>query len=291
MCRKLRAKPLEQLMADLPSDRLEQTAPFENIGLDVFGPFFIHEGVNTRRSSSTKKIWVVIFTCLPSRAVHLEPLVGMDACSFRNALRRFISIRGPVKIIRSDQGTNFIPSRKDLQQQDKISIDDLSNELLKQNVKWILNPPHASHHGGAWERKISSVRRVLEASFRLASNRGLSRDEFHTVLAEASSIVNNTPLWSTSQDPNDPAPLTPNMLLTLRENKESFKENYAEIDLLAYGSKRYRRVQYLCDQFWIRWRNEYVHNLNKRQKWRQTKASIKKGDIVLMRDKQVPRNH
>lgn len=158
-CRKLRASPPTQFMADLPVDRLEQTAPFENVGLDVFGPFFIHDGKNTRRSLGNKKIWVTIFVCLPSRAIHLEPLPGMDTSSFRNALSRFIALRGHVKIIRSDQGTNFVSARKQLQE--GININELSKELDNQNIQWIMNPPHASHHGGAWERKIGSVRRVL----------------------------------------------------------------------------------------------------------------------------------
>jgi len=146
--------------------------------------------------------------------------------------------------------------------------------------------------GGTWERKIASVRRVLEASFALTSNRSLSRDEFCTFLAESSSIINHTPMWSTSSNPNDPNPLTPSMLLTLREaSSDNTRDEYAEADLLAYGSRRYRRIQYLSDQFWIRWKRDYLQQLTKRHKWRRRQPCVSPGDVVLVRDKQTPRNH
>ena len=44
LCQKLRGKTATQLMADLPSDRLEDTPPFQSAGGDCFGPFFINMG-------------------------------------------------------------------------------------------------------------------------------------------------------------------------------------------------------------------------------------------------------
>ena len=94
-------------MADLPSDRLEHVPPFTNSGVDVFGPFLVHDGKTMRRTTATKKVWVFLCVCLVSRAVHLELLKSLDANSVQFALRRFQSIRGSCKI-RSDNGTNFL---------------------------------------------------------------------------------------------------------------------------------------------------------------------------------------
>ena len=259
-------------MADLPFDRLEATPPFLNIGIDIFGPFFIHDGIRTRSNKATKKIWAIIFVCLPSRAVHLEALPSMDTSSFRNALSRFMAIRGHCKIIRSDQGSNFICAKSQLE---TINYCQLSSELQSKGIQWILNPPGASHHGGSWERKIGSVRRVLEASIALMSHRGLSRDEFHTLLTESSAIVNNTPMYGVSSHPNDPSPLCPAMLLTLRESPNPpLLEDYSEHDVLSYGKRRYRHVQYLAEQFWQRWHREYLHTLTKRHKWKTPRACV-----------------
>merc|ERR1712074_160426 len=71
-CRRVRGKPVEQMMAPLPKERLETLAPFDHVGIDLFGPYFVHDGRNTRRSNASKKVWVMLVTCLASRACHVE---------------------------------------------------------------------------------------------------------------------------------------------------------------------------------------------------------------------------
>ena len=112
LCRKLRATTSTQIMADLPVDRVESSPPFSTVGMDVFGPFFIHDGASTRRSNPSKKIWALIFVCLPSRAIHLEVLPAMDTSTFRNALTRFVALRGTC------QGSNFIGAKNQLESND-----------------------------------------------------------------------------------------------------------------------------------------------------------------------------
>ena len=107
-CRKLRAAPVVQIMADLLEDRVSKTPPFWHSGVDVFGPYTVYDGKATRRRGASKKVWVVLFTCLYSRAVHVDILSYLDITSFQLALRRFIALRGECKLFRSDRGTNFV---------------------------------------------------------------------------------------------------------------------------------------------------------------------------------------
>ena len=88
-CRKLRGAPQLQKMSDLPVDRLEESPPFTYSGMDVFGPYLISESRSTRRYNSDWKVWGLVFTCLVSRAIHIEPLPSMDTSTFKNAIRRF----------------------------------------------------------------------------------------------------------------------------------------------------------------------------------------------------------
>ena len=289
ICRKLRGKCCKQQMADLPPERVEATPVFSHVAIDAFGPFYFVDGKNTRRSSASKKIWALIFVCMPSRAVHLEPLHGMDVSSFRNAFLRFTSMRGGVDSIFSDKGTNFTCARR--QMSESTNLQDVAKALVAENVNWKLNPTQASHHAGHVERKIGLVRKVFEASLLLLHNRPLSRDEFYTFLAESAAIVNNTPLWPCSDDPNDPRPLSPAMLMTLKEtpNPPSV-ETFTEEDILAYGPRRYRRVQALSEHFWHRWSKEYLVTLNARHKWRKVHPCVSVGDLVLVKTKNVPRN-
>lgn len=288
-CRKLRGTVLTQKMNDLPEDRLENTPPFTNTGMDVLGPYNVTEGRATRKNSGVRKLWAVLFTCLVSRAIHLEPLPSMDTASLKNALTRFYSLRGTCKILRSDQGTNFIGARNE--EQLILCNSEIETFIRQYNCQWVLNPPKASHFGGVWERQVGSVKRILSACSMLLGNRYMTRDEFSTFLAEAASTINNTPMYEVSGDPNEPMPLTPANLLTFKDNPNPPPlENFDAKDLLAYGSRRWRRVQYLAEQFWSRWRREYIHQLQERSKWVKPRPNLKPNDIVLIRNREVKRN-
>ena len=65
-CKKLRGKLEEQKIADLPEERSSDAAPFTYVGMDMFGPFVNKEG------RKELKRYGAIFTCLASRAIHLE---------------------------------------------------------------------------------------------------------------------------------------------------------------------------------------------------------------------------
>ena len=95
-CRRLRGAIQEQKMANLPEDRLEPAPPFTHCRVDYFGPWLIKEGLKEL------KRYGVLFTCLSSRAIHLEVSATLETDSFINALHRFISRRGPVRTIRCD---------------------------------------------------------------------------------------------------------------------------------------------------------------------------------------------
>ena len=138
----------------------------------------------------------------------------LDTNSFIMALRRFISRRGQVKEIRSDNGTNLVGGEKELH----LAIKDWNQEqihnfLVQKEIKWIFNPPTASHYGGIWERCIRTVRKVLKA---LMKEQIVDEESLTTLFCEVESIVNSRPLTKVSSDSRDLEPLTPNHLLLLR---------------------------------------------------------------------------
>ena len=102
-------------------------------------------------------------------------------------------------------------------------------------------------------------------------------------MLEAANIVNNTPLTEITPDPNVPFPLTPACLLTQKRDSDVPPlESFDEKDLLAYGTRRRRYVQALAEQFWSRWRTEYLQSLQSRRKWKTEQRSLKSGDLVLL---------
>jgi hypothetical protein len=108
-CRIRTAKPSPPRMAPLPSTRVKAfDPPFSVTGIDYFGPIDV---IIFRRHV---KRYGVIFTCLNTRAVHLEVSSSLDTDSFLMAFRRFTNLRGKVAICYSDNGTNLVAGEKEL---------------------------------------------------------------------------------------------------------------------------------------------------------------------------------
>ena len=286
-CRRLRGYPQVQKMSDLPEDRIEPAPPFSYSGVDYFGPFYIRQG------RKELKRYGAIFTCLNCRAIHVETAVSLTTDSFINALRRFISIRGPIRELRSDRGTNFIGAERELAEAvAEMNENQIKQFLLQEGCDYFefkTNVPNASHMGGVWERQIRSVRNVLSA---LMHNHGTQLDDesLRTLMCEAAAIVNSRPL--SVQNLNDPMslePLTPNHLLTMKSKLILPPPGqFQRSDL--YCRKRWRRIQYLANEFWSRWRREYLQNLQVRSKWQGEKRNAQQGDIVLISDENLSRS-
>ena len=288
-CKKLRGAILTQHMANLPSDRLETSPPFSNVGFDVFGPWEIATR-RLRGGAANAKRWGLVFTCLSSRAIHIELLETMDASSFICALRRFLAIRGPVEKLRCDQGTNFVGGKSQLD--DALSEMDqtrIQRFTAEQGVVWIFNPPHASHFGGAWERQIGTIRRVLDAMLLEIGRAQLTHELLVTLMAEVTGIVNSRPIATIPSDIDEPQPLTPAMLLTMKTRPLApTPGHFVRQDL--YARNWWRKAQYLADQFWVRWRKEYLQNLQNRTKWEKRERNLAVGDIVLVKEDNAHRN-
>ena len=287
-CRLIRADTCSQMMAPLPRDRVERIAPFEVSGMDVFGHYYIHDGKSTRRTTATKKVWVLLFTCMYSRAVHLEVLTSMDTPTFMMAFRRFTAIRGKCRLIRSDHGSNFIGSINQIEE--AIEEKELREGLRSRDCEWQLIPPKSPHCGGSWEKKVASVKKVMSACLQLLGTRFLSRNEFSTLVQESASIINQTPLSDMPSDPSEPFPVCPALLLNHRESPTNSSTQFSEADMLSYGKKRWRRVEFLSDQFFDGWKNEYIQQQSKRYKWQHPSRNFNVGDVVLIKEP-TARNH
>ncbi|XP_051810316.1 uncharacterized protein LOC127535739 [Acanthochromis polyacanthus] len=284
-CHKLRGKPAEQKMANLPEDRLVMEPPFTRVGLDVFGPWTVITR-RTRGGCAESKCWAVLFSCLSTRAVHIEIIDTMSTSSFINALRRFFAVRGPSKVLRSDRGTNFIRACKEL----KISTDDpeMQNYLSKEGCTWTFNTLHSSHMGGSWERMIGTARRILDAMLLQSGPTRLTHEVLTTLMAEVMAIINARPLVPITTDSDTSTILTPSMLLTQKAGVAPVPEGTFDIKYMY--KKQWQHVQSLANVFWKRWRQEYLSILQVRKKWTLDKDNIKEGDVVLVKDDLVKRN-
>ncbi|XP_077137327.1 uncharacterized protein LOC143800756 [Ranitomeya variabilis] len=274
-------------MADLPADRLSPDPPFTSVGLDVFGPWSVVTR-RTRGGQANSKRWAVMFTCMSIRAVHIEVIESLDTSSFINALRRFIAIRGPIKHIRSDRGTNFVGAAKELGIPSNLDYKTLERFLSDQSCTWSFNPPHSSHMGGSWERMIGLVRRILDSTLLQEGTARLTHESLITFMAEAAAIINARPLVPVPNDPEEPLLLTPATLLTQKTGLSSAPPG--GFDAKDLYKRQWRQVQSLANTFWDRWRKQYLSTLQPRTKWQSTKPNLNIGDLVLVKDCQIHRN-
>ncbi|XP_060584000.1 uncharacterized protein LOC132740165 [Ruditapes philippinarum] len=261
----------EQITPDKP--------PFSFIGIDFFGPLMVKSG------KSQVKRYGCIFSCLTSRAVHLEVTHSLSTDSFIAALQRFISRRGLPEKVYSDNGTNLVSGdcelRKSIREWNQ---SEIGQYMLQREMEWNFNPPSASHMGGIWERMIRSTRAILRS---LVKEQLLTDEQLLTVVTEVEKILNDRPITRVSDDPKDLPALTPSMILLLKSNTCIPGGIFRKED--TYAKRRWRQAQYLADIFWKRWIREYIPTLQSRQKWLRPQRDIREGDIVLVAQENIPR--
>ena len=278
-CRRLRGKLVEQKMANLPYCRVAEAPPFTFCGVDMFGPFIIKQ-----RRSQVKR-YGATFTCMSCRAVHIEITHFLDTDSFILALRRLIARRENIQTIFSDNGSNFINSedelRRTFEEMDKEKLQSFMQASGSDWITWKRNPPYASHMGGVWELQIHSVRSILSS---LMQTHGSSLDEesLATLMTETEGILNSRPLTTDSIcDPTRSLPLSSSNLLTMKSKIISPPPgDFLRPDL--YSRRRWRWVQHILNEFWCRWKKEFLQSLQERKKLANNKTNLKAGDIVIL---------
>lgn len=141
--------------------------------------------------------------------------------------------------------------------------------------------------GGVWERMIGVTRRILDSMLSHGKHSSLTHEVLCTLMAEVSAIINARPLIPVSSDPSSPLLLTPAMIVTQKPGVPPPAGEFVGKELLKC---QWRRVQVLADEFWTRWRNEYLHTLQPRRKWQVACRNLQVGDVVLLKQKQSSRN-
>ncbi|KAL0810972.1 hypothetical protein ABMA28_010266 [Loxostege sticticalis] len=275
-CRRRRLAPPEPPTGDLPPGRLaHHQRPFTHTGVDYFGPLLTTQG------RATKKTYVALFTCLTTRAVHLEMAATLTTDSAVMALRRFIARRGCPHTIWSDNGTNLHGAEKEL----RLAADAATEEeAAKRRITWRFIPPGAPFMGGAWERLVRTVKTALAAVL----DKPTSEEVLATLLAEVEMTVNSRPLTHVSLDPEEPEALTPNHFILLGPAHEPPMGETSPQDL--QGRHTWRTSQRLADLFWARWVREYLPELHHRREPHGRGPPLCMGDIVIVADNTLPRN-
>ncbi|XP_073831493.1 uncharacterized protein [Musca autumnalis] len=273
-----------QLMAALPPERTEFSRPFTRTGLDFAGPFDIK--TYNGRSCRITKGYVCVFVCFSTKAIHLEATSDLSTSTFLSAFHRFVSRRGSPLHLYSDNGTTFVGASKLLARNFLQAVrEGVTAHYGLQQLTWHFIPPGAPHMGGLWEAGVKS----FKAHFRkFAGTMKFTFEEFSTLLSRIEACLNSRPLSPISQDPTDLAALTPGHFLI---GTPILVPVDPSVDISSISMlNRWEKLKAIHQTFCSRWKNEYLRELQKRNKWQTSEPNVTVDSLVAVIDDNLPPN-
>eukprot|EP00102_Acyrthosiphon_pisum_P020672 XP_016657882.1 PREDICTED: uncharacterized protein LOC107883053 [Acyrthosiphon pisum] len=280
LCAKMSANHPQPIMAALPGFRVREAHPFSIVGIDYAGPLQMKE--LSLRKARIVKVYIAVFICMTTKAVHLEPVSALSTEAFLLTLDRFVARRGLPSSIYSDCGTNFVGAARQLRLlvNNPDSRDQLSGHIA---CEWHFNPPGAPHFGGIWEAAVKSAKSLL---VRAMDSQIWTLEEFTTVLCRVEAALNSRPLVPASSDPNDLECLTPGHFLIGRPllSIPEPVSTSAQVGLQT----RWKLLQQSFQFFWRRWSREYLNTLQARGRWTKADTNLEVGTMVIVKVNDAP---
>ena len=286
-CQKFNGLPFKYPKnTNLPKHRVNLITPFLYIGIDFTGHILLADG------AETKKYYILIFTCLCTRAVHLELVPDMSTHSFVSAMLRFSNLYGVPSHIYSDNCRSFLRGCDIFSQ--VFTSKEYSNHFQMFQIKHIKIPVYSPWVGSVYERLIG----VLKSCIRKTVGRAkINYFDMLTLLSDVQNAVNSRPLTYRSADPNIEI-ITPNhfihpntstnLFLKAERNVQDPIGPPSQADLLESLTKRDLMLQ----NFRKIWNEAYLLSLREKSANAYKPpfvSKIKIGDIVLLRSPQKSR--
>ena len=275
-CKKLDNKPNQQIMGQLPHERLKPSPPWHNTAIDLFGPFKIRDEVKKR---STGKCYGVLFNCMSTRAVHVDLAPDYSSEKFLLVLRRFVAVRGYPAKLYSDNGPQLVAANHELQQMTKSwNWKDLQEFGLTEGLQWEFTTADAPWQNGVSESLIKSIKKAITI---VIGQNVMTFSELQTVCFEAANLVNERPIGRHPTSPDDGSYLCPNDLILGRSTSRVPSGPFSES---ANPRHRFEFVQNIVTCFWNKWTRDFFPSLIVQQKWHTSQRDVRVGDIVLIQD-------
>ena len=269
----------------LPSFRVDEAPPFTYTGVDFAGPLYLKGDLDV------SKVWICLFTCCVTRAIHLDLVQDLSAPSFIRCLKRFTARRGlPTKLI-SDNGKTFKAAARILHS--IVSHGDVQQYINGLGIGWVFNLPKAPWWRGVFERLVRSTKRCLR---KIVGQAKLTYDELLTAIVEVEAVLNSRPISYVSTDDIE-EPLTPSHLLTGRRilslpdhlcrSSEDDQDCNPGPEVLTKCAKHLNKV---LDRFWARWRILELREMHRHQHGHTCPSPIAVDDIVIVHSADNPRS-
>lgn len=285
ICFKNKPVLINQIMGQLPANRLTPSRPFQIVGLDFCGYFLVK---NSPKSKVTLKTYICLLTCFVTRATHLEVVYDLTTEAFLAALRRFVSRRGIPLHIHSDNATNFVGASRQLIELKELQMSQLHQKEVLQfccdnAIQWHFIPPRSPHFGALWESSVKQAKYHLKRSVREMI---FTMEQLSTIVCQIEAVLNSRPLTPLSDDPDDFKALTPGHFLIGQELNAIPEPSMLELNVNRLSI--WQKIQFVTQEFWKKWRLDYINSLQSRQKWTSLQPNVEVGRLVLLSEDNVP---
>lgn len=275
ICFRYIGKPNNQMMASLPHARVNPGVAFQRTGVDYAGPFKLRASLTKR--SSIVKCYVAMFKCMMTGAIHLELVTSLTTKSFILAFDRFVSRRGLIEEMYSDNGGAFHAADKEFTEAFKECSQHIVDYVTYKGIRWIFTTPLAPHAGGVYEIGVKLFKHHLTRS---VGDHSYDFELFYTLLTKIEADINSRPLLALSNDPDNMQILTPAHFLVFKELNARPERNLipSKEGLLTAIDRVHRTRQF----FWNEWSTHYLHTLQTRPKGFQDVSEYKVDQLVLI---------
>ena len=122
-----------------------------------------------------------LFTCVSTKAIHLELTADLSVMSFLQAFRRFTSRWGLPATIFSDNAKTLKSTCSDTKK--IVRSSEVQTHMTNNQINWKFIVERTPWWGGFWERMVGITKRCLRITF----------EELCTVIVEIEGIVNSRP--------------------------------------------------------------------------------------------------
>jgi len=281
ICRRTSGKPYP--MPEPPplvKSRVSLLNPFQVTGVDFTGALFV------RTPNGERKVYICLFTCAVSRAIHLEIVTDLTMESFLYAFRRFAGRRSVPRLLLSDNGSTFLAAAEELKT--LFQSVELSEALAQKGTEWRFIPKRAPWFGGFWERLIGLTKTSLKKTL---GRTYATLESLQTMVVEIEAHLNDRPFTYVSSDVDDPEPITPSHLLHGRRivtlphsaaEDEIHDPNFGDTSEVR---SRANKQAHIIRHFQSRWKTEYLTALREAHRIRGNNTQqVKVGDVVLIHD-------
>jgi len=287
LCRKINSFAFKYpVTTDYTKNRVNFESAYQHTGMDYTGNIYVKLG------DKLVKMYLLLFTCLNVRAIHLELLPDLTSDQFLLSFVRFSNRYGLPRTVYSDNASTFLQSMGIVA--GSSSDNPFNNYLVANNVRHLTIPLYSAWIGAAWERMIKTVKASLH---KIVGRKHMKYFELITLLSDIQEAINCRPLTYSESDINFVC-ITPNSFLKFSPGSTLLLDGEAGTELpVPSREKLVQSLQArddLLDQIKQRWIDEYLLSLREAGRklyqvdWHNV---VKVGDVVLISSPNKARTH